>query len=90
MMNKKTRRHSGRKTINYFTDHNENHSITYWDDWMDYRDSQRNVYDDRTLKQKGRHIDTKINSNKKIVKQIKLRKQKHQIKLMKRKVSEWA
>ena len=83
-INKKIRRHSGRITPGVVKGINKQFLIdnciepqSYWDDWMDYRDGQRN-YDDRSkLRSKFSYCAKylKVSKwNKKIKKKLKIRK----------------
>jgi hypothetical protein len=44
-MNTKDRRHSGRFTAVIYHPKDEPYEETFWDDWNDYRDGQRNLTD---------------------------------------------
>lgn len=44
-MNTKDRKHSGRETTVIYHPKDDPHEITFWNDWDDYRDGQRNLTD---------------------------------------------
>lgn len=79
-MSSKDRRHSGRKYNKFYRPEDGYYNEQYWDDWNDYRDGQRDLMSDPTLK-KPKHLlslnwdNVSFNPNKKIHRLLKRRKQ---------------
>jgi len=79
-MNKKDKRHSGRKTV-FIQDDNYPFQETFWDDWIDYRDGFRGNKDRTLIRAKGpgygkrtiNNQELKRNNNK-LKKHYKIRK----------------
>jgi len=74
-MNKKIRRHSGRKFTKVYKPDEEPLEEELWNDWLDWRDSMRDVGKDKTLINKNPYNNNK-SRNKKIKVKTKIRVKK--------------
>jgi hypothetical protein len=79
MKTRKQRRHDGRNRNKEYNPEQGFYNEQYWDDWNDYRDGQRDINSDPTLK-KPKHLlqrlwdDNRFDPNKKIHKLLKRRR----------------